>query len=146
MMRIPAIAVFLVIAMCTLLNGCSDHPPAAKVISDQKVIPVMQSSYCWGNSCVDYPGAETLLKGKKPARITPESPIAVSFDSKIAPAQIAVQQFRGDKVIDIPLNDGSMKAPLEQGVYYYGVMGSWTADDDKELQGSTSSVFVIEVR
>jgi hypothetical protein len=122
-------------------------PPLPSVTSGQTQIPVIQSSYCWGNlGCADYAGGRTMLKGVTPTVITPEGDIAVSFAYKPAPKRLNIQQFLDDKTLQIPLENGSFNAPNEQGTYYYGISAFWTTDDGKFSLGDTSAVFVIEVR
>ncbi|MFB7815650.1 hypothetical protein ACFC0X_15885 [Paenibacillus chitinolyticus] len=147
-MRKQAIALMVFMAFLSILVGCSEKtPPIPKVISEKTQIPVTQSSYCWGKlGCADYAGGKTMLKGKNPTVVVPESNIKVSFDYKPAPTQIAVQQFQDEKIVDVPLTDGYFKAPKEKGAYYYGLSAYWTTDDRQYSKGSTSSVFIIEVR
>lgn len=57
-----------------------------------------------------------------------------------------IQEFIDDETLQIPLENGSFKAPKEQGTYYYGISALWTADDGKFSLGETSAVFVIGVR
>ncbi|RXZ81741.1 hypothetical protein EBB07_13885 [Paenibacillaceae bacterium] len=148
MVRKQILAVIVFITSLSILVGCSEKtPPIPKITSDKNQIPVTQSSYCWGKlGCADYARGKTMLKGKTPTVVVPESNIEVSFDYKPAPTQIAVQQFQDEKTVDAPLVDGYFKAPKEKGVYYYGLSGDWTTDDGKYSKGSTSSVFVIEVQ
>lgn len=122
-------------------------PPLPSVTSGQIQIPVIQSSYCWGNlGCADYVGGKTMLKGVTPTAVTPEAEITVSFTYKSAPNGLNIQQFSDDKTIQIPLKNGSFNAPKEKGIYYYGISAFWTTEDGKYSNGDTSSVFVIEIR
>jgi hypothetical protein len=122
-------------------------PPLPKVVSENTVIPITQSSYCWGKlGCADYVGGKPMLKGKTPTIVTAESNIKISFDYKPAPSQLNVQQFKNDKTVEVPLKDGYFNAPIEKGVYYYGISAYWKTDDGKYSEGDTSSVFAIEIK
>ncbi len=147
-MKKPTIGVIVFIVFVSILAGCSEKtPPVPKVVSEKTHIPVTQSSYCWGKlGCADYAGGKTMLRDKIPTVVAPGSNIKVSFDYKPAPTQVAVQQFQDEQTVDVPLKDGSFKAPKEKGVYYYGLSAYWTTDNGKYSRGDTSSVFVIEVR
>jgi hypothetical protein len=122
-------------------------PPLPNVTSGQTQIPVIQSSYCWGNlGCADYAGGKAMLKGVTPTTLTPEADIKVSFAYKPAPNGLNIQQSSDDKTIQIPLKNGSFNAPKEKGIYYYDIQAFWTTDDRKYSKGDTSSAFVIEVK
>lgn len=122
-------------------------PPLPRVTSGQIQIPVIQSSYCWGNlGCADYAGGRTMLKGVSPTVITPEGDIAVSFAYKPAPERLNIRQLVDDKPLHIPLENGSFNAPNEHGTYYYEISAFWTTDDGEFSLGDTSAVFVIEIR
>ncbi|NBD26476.1 hypothetical protein [Paenibacillus glycinis] len=115
-------------------------PPLPNVTSGQTQIPVIQSTYCWGNlGCADYADVETMLRGVTPTTISPKEDIEISFEYKTAPSSLIIQQYVDGKPTQIPLQGGSFKAPKEKGIYKYGI----SADFSK---GDTSSVFVIEVR
>jgi hypothetical protein len=122
-------------------------PPLPKVDSGNTEIPVFQGSYCWGNlGCADYAGVKTILRGKTPSVITPEANIRIAFDYKPEPTELNVQLFQDNKMIVVPLKDGNIIAPKENGIYYYGILAFWKSDDGKFSKGDTSSVFVIEVK
>lgn len=121
--------------------------PLPKVISGNTKVPVSQSSYCWGNlGCADYVGGKSMLKGKTPTVVTPEAKMKISFDYKPGPTEINVQQFQDNKTSEVPIKDGYIIAPKENGVYYYGISAFWKTDDGKFSKGDTSSVFIIEVK
>ncbi|WP_409345208.1 hypothetical protein [Paenibacillus sp. MBLB4367] len=122
-------------------------PPLPSITSGQTQIPVIQSSYCWGNlGCADYAGGKSMLEGVTPSAVTSEADIKVSFAYKPVPNELYIQQFGDDTTIQIPLKNGSFNAPKEKGIYYYGISAFWRTDDGKYSKGDTSSVFVIEVR
>lgn len=87
-----------------------------------------------------------MVQGVTPTVIEPEGGIHVAFTYKPAPGGLTVQQFADDKEVQIPLQNGSFNAPKEQGVYYYGISAFWTTEDGKFSEGSSSVVFVIEVK
>ena len=54
-------------------------------------------------------------------------------------------QFLDNKMPEVAFSDGYFIAPAESGIYYYGISGSWLSKDGKFSEGSTTSVFAIEV-
>jgi hypothetical protein len=122
-------------------------PPLPKVVSVNTEVPVSQSSYCWGKlGCADYADGKSMLRGKKPTVVAHEASIKISFDYKPGPTELNVQQFLDNNSIQVPLKDGYIIAPKENGVYYYGISAFWKTADGKFSEGDTSSVFVIEVK
>lgn len=87
-----------------------------------------------------------MVQGVTPTVIASGGKIDVAFTYKPAPDEVNVQQFVDDKEVQIPLKNGSFNAPKEQGVYYYGISAFWTTEDGKFSEGSSSVVFVIEVK
>ncbi|MCS7462884.1 hypothetical protein N0M98_22420 [Paenibacillus doosanensis] len=143
----------IAIMICTVLfliitAGCSEKtPPLPKVMAGKTLIPVKQSSYCWGKlGCADYGGPKSVLKGQQPTVVAPESNIKVSFNYKEEPSNIKVTLSQDEKPVDIPLKDGYFQAPKQPGIYYYGIFAYWRSDDGKHSHGDTSSDFVIEVQ
>jgi hypothetical protein len=128
-------------------NKTKGSPPLPIVVSMNTKVPVSQSSYCWGNlGCADYVGGKLMLKGEIPTIVTSEANIKISFDYKPGPTELNVQQLQENKIIEVPLKDGYITAPKENGVYYYNISAFWKTDDGKFSTGDTSSVFVIEVK
>lgn len=120
--------------------------PLPRVASGDTEIPVVQSSYCWGTlGCADYVGGQAMVEGTAAVAVSPGSSIHISFDYIPVPAQVNVQQYQDNEIIEISLGDGSFVAPKESGIYYYGISAYWNSEDGKYSIGDTSSVFVIEV-
>ncbi|MDT3426605.1 hypothetical protein J2Z22_002131 [Paenibacillus forsythiae] len=64
---------------------------------------------------------------------------------KQQPNQINLVRFTKEGQSEIVMEGDSFMAPLEQGVYYYGVSAYWKSEDGMYSAGDTSSVFKIEV-
>jgi len=140
-------AVILAVFLSSLVGCTETTPPIPKVITENTQIPVKQSSYCWGRlGCADYAGGKTMLKETTPTVVPSKSRIEVSYDYNPSPNLLTIQQFQDEGAVDVPFQDGHFIAPTEKGAYYYGLSASWSTKDGKYSQGSTSSVFVIEVQ
>jgi hypothetical protein len=141
------VVVILLIAIIFVIVGCSEKaPPLPKVVSGTIKIPVVQSSYSWGNVSADYVGGEYMVKGKIPTILPSGTNIKISFDYKPQPSLLRITQFISRKTFEVKFKDGIIKVPINKGVYYYEIEAYWTTDDGKYSNGNTSSLFVIEVK
>lgn len=145
---IKRVLIIFIIAVIFLISGCAAKvPPLPIVVSGTTKIPVVQSSYSWGKlGSADYAGGVDMVKGKTPSIVSSGADIKVYFDYKPRPSKINIQQFQNDRTIEVPFKDGLIKAPIEKGIYYYGISAFWFTDDGKYSKGDTSSAFIIEVR
>ena len=138
-MRLQAKALLLLMAIATLLAGCMfGDPPLPKVTAGKTKIPVTQSSYCWGNKCVDYVAPQEQLKDMKPTIVEPAANIKITYSGS-KPKTLNVSRSGDGSFTDVPITDGAIQAPAEPGIYYYLVSAWWK-------RGSSSGAFVIEVR
>ncbi len=159
-MEKQAKTIIFLIVLFSLLVGCSETTsiiskealdeksiPIPKVVTEETVIPVKQSSYCWGTlGCGDYVGGKAMLNEETPTVVMPEAKIKVSYDYEPAPSQVGVQQYIDEDTVDVPLKEGYFMAPKDKGIYYYRISAFWTSEDGKYSKGDTSSVFLIEVK
>ncbi|MFD1772874.1 hypothetical protein [Paenibacillus rhizophilus] len=156
---------FIVIAV--LLNGCDrtrtlsadSGKTAYPSVTDDKVptpiitaegsgdeIPSEQRSYCWGKlGCADYIGGMQGMEETPPALIRPGEQISVVFPYQQQPVQMNLVRFTGDGQTQIAMIGNFFTAPLEDGVYYYGVSAFWKTEDGLYSTGDTSCVFKIRV-
>jgi hypothetical protein len=122
-----------VLFLTPVISGCTKNaPPPPTVVSGKIKISVVQSSYSWGKlGSADYVGGAEMVKGKTPMILQSGAEIKISFDYKPNPSKISIQQFQGDKSNEVPMKEGIIKAPLEKGVYYYGISAFWLTEDDE---------------
>lgn len=128
-----------------LLNPDTLPIPIIAAEESTSTIPVTQSSYCWGRlGCADFFG---VLEGKIPTIVSPETMIKITF-SKPAPNYLSLWQRQDDeKQVEVPLKKGKyFNGPKERGIYYYGLSAHWLTDNRKQSYGSTSLLFIIEVK
>lgn len=131
------------VVVLSVLAGCSVGKPPLPVIKAGKTqITAYQSSYCWGNTCADYPDPEAMLKDDPATVVTSGADVSITF--KNSPSTMTVQQFKDGKPTEVPLAKGKLTAPTEKGVYYYGVSAWWGRG--KLSKGSTSVAFAIEIK
>ncbi|REE70473.1 hypothetical protein A8990_13027 [Paenibacillus taihuensis] len=125
-----------------------DSLPVFVVTTGETVIPVTQSTYCWGNrGCADYAWGKMMTKQIEPTIVEAGSTIHIGLEDVAAPSILNAQQFLDDNGYEIvKLADGAFKAPTARGVYHYGISAYWKTDDGKYSKGDSSVVFVIEVK
>ncbi|MFS0726465.1 hypothetical protein [Paenibacillus sp. 1P07SE] len=148
--------IMYLISIVVLMAGCSKEatpsfrtntPPLPVVTANSKEIsPIVQSSYCWKTVCADYAGGKTMVEGQPVTPVEPGETINIQFDYKPIPTQVSLIEFTETKPVQLPLDNGTFKAPSERGTYYYGISANWLSEDGKYSIGDTSSVFAIEVR
>lgn len=125
-----------------------DSLPEFVVTAGETVVPVTQSTYCWGNrGCADYAWGKMMTRGIEPTVVEAGSTIHIGLKDVSAPSSMNVQRFLDANSYEtVKLVDGAFQAPSTRGVYHYGISAYWKTSDGKYSKGDSSVVFVIEVK
>lgn len=125
-----------------------DELPSLVVQSGKMVIPVVQSSYCWGSlGCADYAATPAMLRDQTLPKISPGATIALIFPYTPLPSEIQLHSLdttSSDHAV-ISLQNGTFHAPTNHGTYYYTFQAGWTSEDGMYSMGDTSFVFGFQV-
>ncbi|HIW32369.1 MAG TPA: hypothetical protein IAA29_06260 [Candidatus Paenibacillus intestinavium] len=129
--------------------------PVPQVIAENKELPILQSSYCWGKlGCADYGFMKSKIAQDSRTILNAATEISVLYQYNTPPTLISVVLYENDKddiyttdtkVTEIQLNNGIFHAPAESGEYYYIIRASWSSGQGSQASGDTSSILVIEV-
>ena len=137
----------LLLVVIPLVSGCqfAAHigmdPPTVQIQTATETFQATQSSYCWGNKCVDYIGPEAQMKENAGYIVQPNERITIRMDykqHKVTDMYVALAQ--NDRYIDIALINHQLNAPLEPGEYIYTVSYWW-----KDLKEGSSSSYAFKL-